>query len=63
MPDETVLAGVSMGASVVSDLWPERPAAGVLLLHATADLPDHDPAAAGLTWSRVPDFLGRLRRR
>ncbi|MEW1693847.1 dienelactone hydrolase family protein [Streptomyces sp. NPDC091265] len=40
MPDETVLAGVSMGAGVVADLWPERPAAvGVLLLHATADLP------------------------
>ncbi|GAB2581908.1 dienelactone hydrolase family protein [Streptomyces capparidis] len=116
MPDETVLAGVSMGAGVVSDLWPERPAAaGVLLLHATAevpasvrpgsrvqlhaaepdgfappervaalrraarerdvdlevfrypgaghfytdrDLPDHDPAAAELTWRRVLDFLG-----
>ncbi|MCG7209396.1 dienelactone hydrolase family protein [Streptomyces arenae] len=40
MPDETVLAGVSMGAGVVSELWPERTAAaGVLLLHATADLP------------------------
>jgi dienelactone hydrolase len=40
MPDETVLAGVSMGAGVVAELWPERPAtAGVLLLHATADLP------------------------
>ncbi|MFI6703619.1 dienelactone hydrolase family protein [Streptomyces sp. NPDC050509] len=115
MPDETVLAGVSMGAGVVADLWPERPAAvGVLLLHATADLPasvrpglrvqlhaaepdefappervaalcqaarersvdlevfrypgaghfytdrdlpDHDPAAAELTWRRVLDFL------
>jgi len=41
MPDETVLAGVSMGAGVVTDLWPERSAAaGVLLLHAPADLPD-----------------------
>lgn len=40
VPDETVLAGVSMGAGVVADLWPERPvAAGVLLLHATAGLP------------------------
>jgi len=40
MPDETVLAGVSMGAGVVADLWPERPAtAGVLLLHAAVDLP------------------------
>ncbi|MEE4540564.1 dienelactone hydrolase family protein [Streptomyces sp. V4-01] len=40
MPEETVLAGVSMGAGVVAELWPQRPAAaGVLLLHATADLP------------------------
>ncbi|MFF9086421.1 dienelactone hydrolase family protein [Streptomyces sp. NPDC014991] len=116
MPDETVLTGVSMGAGVVGEVWPERPAAaGVLLLHATADLPasarpglrvqlhaaepddfappervaalhraarerrvdlkvfrypgaghlytdpglpDHDPAAAELTWRRVLDFLG-----
>lgn len=115
MPDETVLAGVSMGASVVAALWPERPATtGVLLLHAAVDLPhsvrpglrvqlhaaepddfappervaalcqaareagvdvevfrypgvghfyidgelpDHDPAAAELTWRRVLDFL------
>ncbi|CCK25582.1 dienelactone hydrolase [Streptomyces davaonensis JCM 4913] len=115
LPEETVLAGVSMGVGVVTDLWPERPAAaGVLLLHATADLPasvrpglrvqlhaaepdafappervaalqraarkadvdlevfrypgvghfytdpdlpDHDPAAAELTWRRVLDFL------
>ncbi|MFF3177109.1 dienelactone hydrolase family protein [Streptomyces sp. NPDC057900] len=41
MPDETVLAGVSMGTGVVAELWPERPAtAGVLLLHAAVDLPD-----------------------
>ncbi|MDQ0792250.1 dienelactone hydrolase family protein [Streptomyces sp. B1I3] len=40
MPDETVLAGVSMGTSVVADLWPERPATGgVLLLLAAVDLP------------------------
>ncbi|WP_406503004.1 dienelactone hydrolase family protein [Streptomyces sp. NBC_01602] len=115
MPDEAVLAGVSMGTGVVGDLWPERPATpGVLLLHAAADLPlaarpglrvqlhaaepddfapperiaalcraarksgvdlevfrypgaghfyidrdlpDHDPAAAELTWRRVLDFL------
>ncbi|MFE9782204.1 dienelactone hydrolase family protein [Streptomyces sp. NPDC005775] len=121
MPDRTVLIGVSMGAGVVADLWPERPdTAGVLLLHATAtlpasarpglrmqmhaaepddfappeqvaalrraaaaaaaaaakriqreifrypgaghfytdlELPDHDPAAAELTWHRVLDFL------
>lgn len=40
MPDETVLAGLSMGAGVVGAVWPERPdAAGVLLLHAPAVLP------------------------
>ncbi|MES4891742.1 dienelactone hydrolase family protein [Streptomyces sp. NPDC096012] len=40
LPDESVLVGMSMGAGVVADLWPERPAAaGVLLLHATAGLP------------------------
>ncbi|MFC9065429.1 dienelactone hydrolase family protein [Streptomyces harbinensis] len=115
LPDETVLAGVSMGTGVVTDLWPERTAtAGVLLLHAPAEVPasvrpgtpvqlhaaapdafvppdsvaalhrasrerevalevfrypgaghfytdaqldDHDPAAAELTWRRVLDFL------
>jgi dienelactone hydrolase len=41
MPDETVLVGVSMGTGVVSDLWAERPGTdGVVLLHATADIPD-----------------------
>ncbi|MGW5369476.1 dienelactone hydrolase family protein [Streptomyces sp. NPDC004009] len=40
MPEETLLVGVSMGAGVIAALWPERPAAaGVLLLHAAADLP------------------------
>ena len=40
MPDETVLAGVSMGTGVVGAVWPERPATGgVLLLHGVADLP------------------------
>ncbi|MER5892542.1 dienelactone hydrolase family protein [Streptomyces sp. NPDC001876] len=116
MPEEAVLAGVSMGTGVVADLLPERPATGaVLFLHAVADLPqsarpglrvqvhaaepddfaspervaalrraarksgaalevfrypgaghfyidrdlpDHDPAAAELTWRRVLDFLG-----
>lgn len=118
MPDDTVLAGVSMGAGVVGEVWPDRRAtAGVLLLHATADLPasarpglpvqlhaaepddfappervaalrraaretgvhleifrypgtghcytdpglpDHDPAAAELTWRRIRHFLDRL---
>ncbi len=116
VPGETVLLGVSMGAGVVAELWPERPdTLGVLLLHATTalpesarpglrvqlhaaepddfappesvaalrrtasekrvhleifrypgaghfytdpELPDHDPAAAELTWRRVLDFLG-----
>ncbi|MGI5202794.1 hypothetical protein ACQEU6_14625 [Spirillospora sp. CA-108201] len=40
MPDETVLAGLSMGAGVVGAVRPGRPdAAGVLLLHAPAVLP------------------------
>ncbi|MGY6021804.1 dienelactone hydrolase family protein [Streptomyces spinosirectus] len=40
MPEETVLAGVSTGAGVVSALWPERPdTAGVVLPHALAELP------------------------
>ncbi|MFD9541929.1 dienelactone hydrolase family protein [Streptomyces sp. NPDC060022] len=40
MPDDTVLVGVSMGAGVIADLWPERTvAAAVVLLHATAALP------------------------
>lgn len=40
MPEETVLAGVSMGTGVVAELWPERPGADrVLLLHAAAELP------------------------
>ncbi|MEU1215386.1 dienelactone hydrolase family protein [Streptomyces sp. NPDC005791] len=40
MPDGTVLTGLSMGAGVVAELWPERPeTGGVLLLHATVALP------------------------
>ncbi|MGW5330544.1 dienelactone hydrolase family protein [Streptomyces sp. NPDC004014] len=40
MPEKTVFVGVSMGAGVIAALWPERPAtAGVLLLHAAADVP------------------------
>lgn len=38
-PDDTVLVGVSMGVGVIADLWPERPAAAAVLLHATAGLP------------------------
>lgn len=40
LPAETVLAGLSMGAQVAADLWPERPeTAAVLLLHAAPALP------------------------
>lgn len=40
LPDSTVLAGISMGAGVVSNLWPRRPhTRGVLLLHALVDIP------------------------
>ncbi|WP_130797247.1 dienelactone hydrolase family protein [Streptomyces otsuchiensis] len=40
VPDEAVLAGVSMGTGVVTELLPERPAAAaILLLHAAPDLP------------------------
>jgi dienelactone hydrolase len=40
LPGATVLAGVSMGVGVVTDLWPERPdTAGVVLMHAVADPP------------------------
>jgi dienelactone hydrolase len=40
LPDSTVLAGISMGASVVEGLLPARPhAAGVLLLHGLAEIP------------------------
>ncbi|MGW5717684.1 dienelactone hydrolase family protein [Amycolatopsis sp. NPDC003865] len=47
LPAETVLAGVSMGAGVVQEVLPGRPAtAGVLLLHALGALPAS--ARAGL---------------
>jgi dienelactone hydrolase len=40
MPENAVLAGISMGTSVVEDLLPDRPRArGVLLLHGVADIP------------------------
>jgi dienelactone hydrolase len=40
VPPGAVLAGFSMGAGVISTLWPERPGAGaVLLLHGLADVP------------------------
>ncbi|WP_340688201.1 dienelactone hydrolase family protein [Amycolatopsis coloradensis] len=40
LPDDTVLAGMSMGAVVAAGLLPHRPAtAGALLLHAIADIP------------------------
>lgn len=40
MPADTVLAGISMGAGVVSTVLPDRPdTAGVLLLHGLAAIP------------------------
>ncbi|MFC9437580.1 dienelactone hydrolase family protein [Nocardia sp. NPDC057030] len=40
LPDATALAGFSMGCGVIQDLLPVRPAAaGVLLIHALADIP------------------------
>jgi dienelactone hydrolase len=41
LPLDTVLGGFSMGAGVVGNLWPDRPAArAVFLLHATTRVPD-----------------------
>ncbi len=40
LPPDTVLAGVSMGASVAAHLWANRPeAAGILFLHGVAEIP------------------------
>ncbi|CAI9417605.1 hypothetical protein ANOBCDAF_04022 [Pleomorphomonas sp. T1.2MG-36] len=40
LPATTVLAGFSMGCGVVASVWPERAeTAGILLLHAPADIP------------------------
>lgn len=40
LPADTLLAGISMGAGVVSNLLPHRPdTAGLLLLHGLAGLP------------------------
>lgn len=40
LPDDAALAGISMGAGVVSTLWPTRPAAaGGVLLHGLASPP------------------------
>ncbi|WP_330181267.1 dienelactone hydrolase family protein [Nocardia sp. NBC_01503] len=40
LPDTTVLAGFSMGCGIIEDVLPSRPAAaGVLLIHALADIP------------------------
>ena len=40
-PEDTILAGFSMGAGVVSNLWPGRPrAAAILMLHGLARVPE-----------------------
>jgi dienelactone hydrolase len=47
LPDSTVLAGLSMGAGVIGNLWPRRRhAGGVFLIHGLADIPND--ARAGL---------------
>ncbi len=47
LPDRTVLAGISMGAGVVANLWAKRRLAdGILLIHGLADIPNN--ARAGL---------------
>jgi dienelactone hydrolase len=41
LPDDAVLAGVSIGAGVVSEVWRDRPAtAAVLLVHGYAPIPE-----------------------
>lgn len=70
LPEETVLVGVSMGAGIVSELWPERPgAAGVVLLHATAELPASARPGLGVQLHAAepddfapPDRVAALRR-
>jgi len=42
LPDETVLAGFSMGAGVISSLWCRRPESeAVLLFHGLAEIPSN----------------------
>ncbi|MBB3659615.1 dienelactone hydrolase [Rhizobium sp. BK650] len=42
LPASAVLGGFSMGAGVAASLWPGRPqAAGILLLHGIAEIPDN----------------------
>jgi len=42
LPDTTVLAGFSMGAGVIANLWRDRPKTkAVLLFHALAEIPNN----------------------
>jgi dienelactone hydrolase len=42
VPETTVLAGHSMGAGVVANVWPDRQAcAGIILVHGLAKVPDN----------------------
>jgi dienelactone hydrolase len=42
LPKTTVLAGISMGAGVVAEVWPHQPlTSGILLLHGLADIPSN----------------------
>ncbi len=47
LPADTVLAGVSMGAGVVSEIWRDRPATlTVVLVHGYAVIPENVAAGA-----------------
>jgi dienelactone hydrolase len=46
VPDTAVLFGVSMGAGVIGEIWPERLAArAIILLHGLATIPAHVQSA------------------
>lgn len=41
VPENALLVGHSMGAGVISEVWPDRrTVAGIVLLHALADIPE-----------------------
>lgn len=47
VPEDAVLAGISMGCGVAGDLWAERPAArGVFFISGPGPIPDPRPSGA-----------------